>query len=205
MIGKSGKIIAIVGAPACGKSTFTRYLAEYYKVKTFHEGETNTFPEFLKDNIKNNKNRLQTVLYFHNLTIQQYLESLQDRKNGHNVVLDTFWLSNLFYVVDSILQDKNEQQLVKDLMEGCLKTLKLPDIVVFMYARDEIIKERLAKRGRDFEKDKAKSYMEVNDYHKLYFRSPDLCDKLPGSKIVCVNAEFIDFDQVAREVGLKKK
>ncbi len=74
-----------------------------------------------------------------------------------------------------------------------------------MYARDEIIRERLAKRGRAFEKERVQNYMDVNDYHKAYFKSPDLCKKLPGSKIVCVNAEFIDFDQVAREVGLSKK
>ena len=39
MIGKSGKIVAVVGAPACGKSTFARYIAENYKVKTFHDAE----------------------------------------------------------------------------------------------------------------------------------------------------------------------
>ena len=205
MIGKSGKIIAVVGAPACGKSTFARYLAKNYKVKTFHEGEANTFPEFVKDNIKNNKNRLQTVLYFHNLTIAQYNEALQARKKGQHIVLDTFWLSNLFYVVDSILDNKDEQRLIEGLVNGCIGLWPLPDIIIFMYARDEIIRARLAKRGRDFDKNKAQNYMDVNDYHKAYFNSADLCEKLPGSKIVCVNAEFIDFDQVAREVGLNKK
>ena len=180
MIGKSGKIVAVVGAPACGKSTFARYIAENYKVKTFHEGEVNTFPGFVKDNIEKNKNRLQTVLYFHNLTIGQYNQALQDKKKGHHVLLDTFWLSNLFYVVDSILHCKNEQQLIEELVEGCIGFWPLPDIIIFMYARDEVIRARLAKRGRVFEKDRAQNYMDVNDYHKAYFESSDLCKKLPG-------------------------
>ena len=205
MIGKSGKIVDIVGAPASGKSTFARYLAKNYKVKVFSEGEANDFPNFVKDNIKDNKNRLQTVLYFHNLTIGLYKQALQTRKKGHNIVLDTFWLSNLFYVVDSILNDKDEQGLIEDLVQDCIDIWPLPDTIIFMYARDDIIKTRLAKRGRAFEKERVQNYMDVNDYHKAYFKSSDLCKKLPGSKIVCVNAEFIDFDQVAREVGLKKK
>lgn len=201
---KKGQIIAVVGAPSIGKSTFVRYLRDNYRVKTFLEGETNNWPDYIKKNIEENKNRLQVTLYFHNRNIQQYLEALKLRDQAHQIILDTFWLTNLFFLDDKIYESRAEQELVRDLIKWTNRSFVLPDKVIVLEADNDLIRERCLGRGRDFEENVIENFYRANDLHKEFF-DKHAHKELPNSEIIRVKVLDMDYDQVARGLKLVKK
>ena len=203
MKNKLGKIIAVVGAPSVGKSTFVRHLKDNYEVAAFLEGEENTFPEFVKENISKNKNRLQTTLYFHNQNIEQYNKALELRRDKQHVVLDTFWLTNLFFVNNTIYSSKSEQELVKHLTKLTNQSLQLPDYVIYLEASDQLVKTRVLSRGRGFEANAMDGFFRVNQAHIDYF--DNLAEQeLVDVKVVRVPAADYDKDDLAKKLGLVK-
>lgn len=199
-----GRIISVVGAPASGKSTLIRYFKENYKVKTFLEGEEGDLPAYIKKNIEKNKNGLQTILFFRNQTVKQYLKALRLEDKGHDVILDTFWVSNLFYL-DTMVPDRNEKKLIEDLMELTAKILSLPDIIIFLKIDNKTLKDRLFGRGRKFEKDFLEGAKQISKSHNDYFKSRQSRRYLLGSKIITANAKNFDCETLAKKVSLVKK
>lgn len=198
-----GEIIAIVGAPSIGKSTFVRYLGDNYRVKTFLEGEEHNWPDYIKENIAENKNRLHITLYFHNRNVAQYIEALKLKNDSHQVILDTFWLTNLFFLDDKIYKSQAEQDLVRDLILQTNKSFPLPDKIIFLQADNELIRERCLGRGRSFEKNVLENFYRVNDLHNEFFAQQAQAE-FPNSQIIKVRAADIDYDKIADELALLK-
>jgi len=203
MKNQSGQIIAVVGAPSVGKSTLVRYLRDNYQVKAFLEGETEDFPDFIKQNISQNKNRLQTTLYFHNQNISQYNEALQWKAKNYQVVLDTFWLTNLFFINDTIYDSQAEQDLVKNMIELANQSLQLPDHIVYLQASDDLVRERASARDRGFEANVLDNFIKVNQAHIDYFENKAE-QELAESKILRVSAAEHDKEEIATKLGLFK-
>lgn len=201
---KKGEIIAVVGAPSIGKSTFVRYLKDNYNIKVFLEGESHDWPEYIKENIAQNKNRLQVTLYFHNRNIRQYLEALEMKRADHQIVLDTFWLTNLFFLDDNIYQNREEQELVRDLIQSTNKYFELPDKIVVLDADNELIRNRCLGRGRDFEEKVIENFYRANQLHKDFF-DKQAEKELSSSRIIRVDASKMDYDKIAQELNLSKK
>ena len=199
-----GRIISVVGAPASGKSTLIRYFKKNYKVKTFLEGEEGDLPVYIKKNIEKNKNGLQTILFFRNQTVEQYFKALQLEDKGHDVILDTFWVSNLFYL-DTMVPDRNEKKLIEDLMGLTAKTLSLPDIIIFLKIDNKTLKDRLFDRGRKFEKDFLERAKQISKSHNDYFKNRQSRKYLLEPKIITANAKNFDCETLAKKVGLVKK
>jgi deoxyadenosine/deoxycytidine kinase len=199
-----GRIISIVGAPASGKSTLIRYFRKNYKVKTFLEGEEKDLPVYIKRNIEKNKNGLQTILFFHNQTVKQYLKALQLKNKGYDVILDTFWISNLFYL-DTMVPDRNEKKLIKDWIELIAKTMSLPDVIIFLKIDNKTLKDRLFGRGRKFEKDFLKGAEQISKSHNDYFKSKKRKKYLLESKIITANAKDFDCEALAKKIKLIKR
>mgnify|MGYP005640956407 FL=1 len=203
MKNRPGKIIAVVGAPSVGKSTFVRHLKDKYRVTAFLEGEEGDLPEFVKENISQNKNRLQTTLYFHNQNIDQYNQALTLKDQAHHVVLDAFWLTNLFFINDIIYNNRAEQDLVRDLIRLANQSLHLPDYIIYLEASDELVKERVLGRGRGFEANVMDSFFKVNQAHINYFNN-DAEQELARSNIIRVSAADFDYDKLAKKLNLLK-
>jgi deoxyadenosine/deoxycytidine kinase len=199
-----GRIISIVGGPASGKSTLIRYFEKNYRVRTFLEGEEGDLPVYIKKNIEKNKNGLQTILFFHNQTVEQYLKALQLKDKRRDVILDTFWVSNLFYL-DTMMPDRNEKKLIEDLINLTAKTLPLPDIIIFLKIDNKTLKDRLFGRGRKFERDFLEGAKQISKSHNDYFKSKQSREYLLESKIITANAKDFDCETLAKRVGLVKK
>lgn len=200
-----GKIIAILGAPAVGKSTLVKKLGGLCDAKLFLEGDggSETFPRFVQDNIRADKNALQTNLFFQNLTVRQYLKALRLAHEGRQVVLDTFWLTNRFYAIPAVYSDQNDMRLMLDLVETARQAFAPPDALVYMRATPALIGARIAERGRDFEKssflDKA---LQVGQAHEDYFSSGQAHEDFPNTTIVTIDADKHDPGGVAQQVCL---
>lgn len=199
---KKGKIIAILGGPASGKSTLIRQLKARYDVRIFLEGEETNLPSFIKRNISKKINGLQTILFFHNQSVGQYLDALKLRKKGKNILLDTFWISNLFYL-DSMLSDKNEKHIIQELILQTSECLPAPDIVIYLKAENKTIRQRIKGRGRNFEKDFFKEAQKINLAHDRYLKKKSPC--LKGARLLEVDAATFNYHEIARKLSLKPR
>jgi deoxyadenosine/deoxycytidine kinase len=199
MKNSKGKIIAVVGAPATGKSTLVRFLQKEYGFKTILEGEESDVPAFIKDNINQNKNGLQTIIWFHNRLVEQYSKALDTKRKGHTIVLDTFWLSNLFYI-STMLKDKNEKNTVINMIKVTEKYFPYPDIIIYLKSDLKTIREWMSKRGRTFEK-KLKIQVEIiHKEHEIFFGNKKI---LKGAKIIKMDVAKEDPKEVLKKLNLK--
>jgi len=194
-----GKIIAIIGAPASGKSTLVRHWNENYGIKTYLEGEEADIPDYVKENIAQNKNGLQTILFFHNQEKRQYQEALKLKEQGEIVVLDTFWISNIFYI-DTMVFCENEKKLLHDMIDFTKNSFTLPDTVVFLDISDQLLAQRMNQRGREFEKSFIENALKVSKSHKEIIEQPDFLN----TQIIKVQADDLCPDKLAQDLGLEK-
>lgn len=192
-----GKIIAITGAPGSGKTTLLKNLAHLYRIEAVFEDDN--LPDYIQDNIKTNHNGLQTILYFRNILVKKYIEAQKLKTDGITVVLDTFWLSNLFYV-DTLLHDEHDRQLTKELIEGTELFVPMPDIIIQLDADDRTIAERIAVRGRAFESSFAEQAIRINRDHRAYFRQAT-----SSSIVLPLYSESLDAEKVGSLLGLAKR
>lgn len=198
---EQGKIIAVVGSIASGKSFLVRNLGKEYNVETFLEGEDADFPDFIKKNLANAENYLQTELYFLNQGIRHYLNALELKKQGRDVVLDTYWMTVRCFL-ESALSDPNEQQLLKNLINAIAETFPSPDAIVFLDATDELLTKRIKERGRAFEENAAPVAHAVSRAHQTFFANPE---NIIDSRLLIVDPEKYDLSDLAEQIGLTYK
>lgn len=145
---KPGLIIAICGGPGTGKSTLVNKLADYYQAAAVFEGED--FPERVKENLRDNKNQLESRLFFRNLLTKMHLEAEKLKQTGKLVIMDTFWLTNNVYT-ETWLEHEFHKELMNDLYALDARFLSMPDLMIILESDKERIKEFMMKRGRLFE------------------------------------------------------
>jgi len=194
-----GKIIAVVGAPATGKSTLVRFLQKKFGFKAILEGEEKDVPNFIKTNIAKNKNGFQTIIWFHNRLVEQYSKVSEMKSKGEIIILDTFWLSNLFYI-STMLKDKNEKTIVIDMIRITEKYFSYPDIIIYLKSDISTIKDRMGKRGRTFEKELRKQVETIHKEHEMFFGNKTV---LKGAKIIKIDVSKESIKSVARRLKLK--
>jgi len=138
-----GKIIAVVGAQSSGKSTLVnRIIAKNSLWKGFFEGES--FPKYVTDAFSNPEKRLQAFLYFHNKWVEQYIEAERLRDQGRVVILDNYWLSNLFYI-DTLINDDEKEQIIK-LIENTARLFSPPDGIIYLDINIKTMIQRIRER-----------------------------------------------------------
>lgn len=197
MNNKTSKIIAVIGPPASGKSTLIRSLNKKYKIRPFMEGEEKDLPNFIKNNIDRNIKGLQTILFFHNQYLRQYSEAIKLSHNGEIVLLDNFWLANLFYI-NIMLKDKEDKLMAEDLIVLTGKILPEPDIVLYLEIADKTIKERIKQRGRKFEKNFLTNALKINKEYYNFFNQKHFKKYLNTSKIIKINSDNHNLNKIGK-------
>jgi len=143
-----GYIIAVCGGPGTGKSTLVHKLSDHYNAVSIFEGED--FPEKVKENLRDNKNQLESRLFFRNLLTKMHLEAERLKRLGKLVVMDTFWLTNNVYT-ETWLEHEFEKELMKELYELDAQFLSMPDLMIILESDKDRVREFMMKRGRLFE------------------------------------------------------
>lgn len=164
-----GKIIAVVGASASGKSFVVKKLKEYFNAESFLEGEAENLPKRIIDNFSEKTRNFETVIWFRNQRVMDFIEAEKLAKKGKNVILDTFWITNQLYI-ESMLKGF-EKELAQQIGKIDNQIMPRPDLIIFLQIDEKNIREFIKQRGRDFDQDEEfiQRILKTNKEHEDFF------------------------------------
>ncbi|RLB28330.1 MAG: deoxynucleoside kinase [Deltaproteobacteria bacterium] len=196
--------IVVEGPLGVGKTSLAMLLAEKIDGKTIlEETEGNPFlANFYKDPIKF---AFQTQLFF-------ILRRFQKQEEINQIdIFKRVIISDFLFDKDRIFARLNLDDREFSLYEQIFHLLKVrtlkPNLVIFLQARTDILKERIKKRDRDYEKSINLKYLDqinqaFNEFFFHYTETPLLV--IDASEIDFVNVPS-DFDNLIVEIEKMEK
>jgi deoxyadenosine/deoxycytidine kinase len=185
------RYIAVEGPIGVGKTTLTQILADRLGGRLVLEPvEENPFlPAFYEDA---RKNAFQTQLFFLLSRFQQQQQLFQQDLFSQSTVSDYLFAKDRIFA--ALTLDRNELSLYDRLYEALQPRVVKPDLVVYLQARTEVLAKRIARRGRDFERDLDPAYVEAlatayNDFFFHYDETPLLVVNTSDIDLVASEAE----------------
>ena len=184
--------IAVEGPLGVGKTSLALLLAERIHGRTILEdAEDNPFlASFYKDP---RRFAFQTQLFF-------ILRRFQRQEEINQIDLfKRVVVSDFLFDKDRIFARLNLDDREFGLYQQVFNLLKVksakPDLVIFLQARTDILKERIRKRNRDYEKPVAMSYLDqINQaFNEFFFHYNE-------TPLLVINASEIDFVNVPADL-----
>lgn len=179
------KYIAIEGAIGAGKTTLAKKLKERLNSELIlEEFEVNPFLEkFYSDR---RRFAFQTQMFF---LINRYKQ--QEQLNQENLFTD-FIVSDYIFEKDRIFAYMNlsaeELKLYESIFPLLARSLRKPDLVVYLQSGPERLMYNIKKRARKIERNLTRSYIEElsESYNHFFFR-------YQSTPLLIVNSTDIDF------------
>jgi len=179
-----GKIIAVVGAPGCGKSFLVRKLAKYYDGVSILEGES--LPKYIMDGLKKRDRNFPLFIWWRNKLVKEMFlaKKLSARKT---VIMDNFWFTNETYC--NYFFKGFERKIAADLSHIDKSLIPYPDIMLFLKTSQQQTREFVSKRGRSHE------------IHESFLKMTFLVEKEHGvllknlKNVYLLNREGLDFNK----------
>ena len=184
--------IAVEGPLGVGKTSLALLLAERIHGRTILEdAEDNPFlASFYKDP---RRFAFQTQLFF-------ILRRFQRQEEINQIDLfKRVVVSDFLFDKDRIFARLNLDDREFGLYQQVFNLLKVksakPDLVIFLQARTDVLKERIRKRNRDYEKPVALSYLDqINQaFNEFFFHYSE-------TPLLVINASEIDFVNVPADL-----
>ena len=177
--------IAIEGPIGVGKTTLAELLVKEFNYRlVLEEAEKNPFlPEFYKDR---NKFAFQTQTYFLLSRYQQQRELAQQDLFQQGIVSDYIFAKDKIFASFNLSQD--ELILYESIYHLLDTRILKPDLVIFLQASTEVLKERIKKRKVFYEKNIDFQYLEnlAQSYNHFFFSYNE-------TPLLVVNCSEIDF------------
>ncbi len=177
--------IGIEGVIGVGKTTFAKLLTEKLSAKlVLEQFEDNPFLEDFYEEPE--QYAFQTQLFFLLSRYRQQLE-LKQIDLFHNLMVSDYMFAKdkLFAYLNLNEKELSLYSHIADLLE---KEIPKPDLVVFLQASTDRLMSNIKKRGREYESDISREYIESLNhiYNEYFFRYKD-------SPLIIINTNEIDF------------
>jgi deoxyadenosine/deoxycytidine kinase len=179
------RYIAVEGVIGVGKSTLARLLADKFDAQGVYEPVIDNpfLPKFYKDR---KRYAMQTQLYFLLTRYQQQVELKQPGLFVQRTVCDYLFAKDRMFATLNL--DRDELALYNQIYDTLDARLPGPDLVVYLQAEVGILLERIKRRGREFELDIERSYLqELTDLYNDFFFN------YRGAPLLVVQTSGIDF------------
>ncbi|WP_457628855.1 deoxynucleoside kinase [Oceanithermus sp.] len=151
--------IAIAGNIGSGKSTLTGLLAERYRLHPVYEAvEENPY---LADFYHDMKSwAFHSQVFFLAKRLDQHLSEINQRRR---VVQDRTVFEDAHVFARNLHRtgylDGRDWATYTALFQGVARALRQPDLLIYIHASVDTLKERIAKRGRDYERAIPEEYL----------------------------------------------
>jgi deoxyadenosine/deoxycytidine kinase len=197
--GRQHGYIAVEGPIGVGKSSLARMLSEKLGARlVLDESGTNPFvARFYEDP---DKYAFPAQLYFMLIRYRQQRELVQQELFKQSTVSDYLFSKDRIFANLNLSPD--ELVLYDQVYRLLDSQMAKPDLVVYMWARAEVLVERLRKRNRDFERHISIEYLErvssaYRDFFFYYEETPLLVVDTSGMDFV---EHPEDLEELMREV-----
>ena len=177
------RTIAIEGPIRVGKSTLARILADRLHARRLLDPEDNPFlADFYKEKPGS---AFRTQMYF---LMERYRLMSEVQRDEIPAPLVSDFLFEKDKVFAYINLDNEELKLYERYFGMFAAGLKPPDLVIYLQATPEVLRERIAKKQSPAEKRISQSYLEevVRAYEHFFFR-------YSASDLLVINTSEIDF------------
>jgi deoxyguanosine kinase len=174
--------IAIEGPIRVGKSTLARVLADRLHARRIFDPEDNPFlADFYKEKPGS---AFRAQMYF---LIERH-RRIQEGRQGDLAPLVSDFLFEKDKIFAYINLDNEELKLYERYYEMFSAALKPPDLVIYLQATPEVLRDRIAKKKSPAEKQISRAYLEevVKAYEHFFFR-------YSASDLLVINTSEIDF------------
>src|SRR6266446_3150628 len=175
--------IAIEGPIRVGKSTLARVLADRLHARRVFDPDDNPFlADFYKEKPGS---AFRAQMYFLMERHRRVSEAQQGETSAPLVSDFLFEKDKIFAYINL---DNEELKLYERYYEGFASVLKPPDLVIYLQATPEVLRERIAKKKSPSEKQISRAYLEevVRAYEHFFFR-------YSASDLLVINTSEIDF------------
>jgi len=186
------RFIALEGPIRVGKSTLARILAERLHAKRIYDCEDNPFLSAFYDGAPGSAFSVQ--MYFLFERHRRLKEAAVDAVSG-TVVSDFLFEKDRIFA--NINLGDEELRLYNSYYDMLARDLPLPDLVVYLQATPEVLRQRIGRKKEPSESQVADEYLAavVQAYEHFFFR-------YTGSDLLVVNTSEIDF--VERDADLQQ-
>src|ERR1700691_3045609 len=186
------RTIAIEGPIRVGKSTLARVLADRLHARRVFDPEDNPFlADFYKEKPGS---AFRAQMYF---LIERHRRMSEAQQGGPPAPLVSDFLFEKDKIFAYINLDNEELKLYERYFEMFAASIKPPDLVIYLQATPEVLRDRIAKKKSPAEKQISRAYLEevVRAYEHFFFR-------YSASDLLVINTSEIDF--VERNADLQQ-
>lgn len=176
--------IAVEGVIGVGKTTLAKILGERLGARVkLEEVEQNPFlPKFYEDM---RGYAFQTQIFFLLSRYRQQIELKQVDLFSDKVVSDYIFAKDRIFAYINLTDE--ELMLYEKLFEVLGKDVPSPDLVIYLQASTDVLIERIKKRGRQFEQNMPRDYIETLNraYNHFFFHYEE-------RPLIIVNTDSLD-------------
>ena len=189
--------IGIAGNIGSGKTTLTRMLAERYGWTPKYEAVT--YNPYLEDYYKDiSRWSFNLEVYF----LEQRLRDLMEISRSKDVIIQDRTIFEGVYIFvrnnyDMGNLSERDFNTYMGLFELIVKTVKLPDLLIYLKCSVPHLVSRIQKRGRDYEQTMSLEYLKgLNDRYERFIN-----EDYKG-KVLTIESDGLDFQNRPEDFAL---